>query len=372
MATDPTTYTVWILPRGSVRVKETGPVWDFDAASTDPAAMRFTWADAVKSLSEWVEIAQPPVHMEHEVEDRETGEPLPIWGHVRRVFVLTPEEAAAAGIDAPDLVESLYGEVEPGAELATLRADGKVGPTSPGLEAGYIDDRGRAWPLTLFEMTHTAAPRMRDRQPTPQSLLAAALSDDRRKTMAARRRAALNEGGEVIDAVADAADVVADQAAAAADEAPDLAAAIMALTDLVKGMPAAIVAAMGGSATMADGVVEDAAVESVDDAVTLSDARRVAVEAARAELDARDLIAAVLCERVIPESQIAKLSELARRNRPAFDVAVSLAPKRAATTRVGLSDSRPERPFMDRVRDLAGSEGITIADAATRLRKEAV
>ena len=359
MNTRPDTYTIWILPRGAVKVREQGPTWDFDADVTDPAALKFRWSDVVSSIVDWVEMARPPMRLGHKTED-EHGQPLPTFGYVTKAFALTAAEAAAAGIDAPDLVDGIYATVQPTQKLADLRAAGMVGPTSPGLEAGFIDDRDRAWPIVVWEMSHTDGPRMRDRQPTPQSLLAAALADSRRSNKMGKRITLMDDLDEVATV---ATDEVVDQAAAGAAVSPDLAAAITALADIVTALAAKIDAMAGTTA-----VVEEMADEVEPVAITMADARRVAHEATVRELDARSLMSATLRDRVIPDSAIARLTELARVNRPAFDLAVTLASPRKRSPAVALSGVQSEEPLVKRARRLAESEKITLAEAASRLR----
>jgi hypothetical protein len=366
-------YIVWLIPRGTVHVTEDGPPWDFDAPATDVGMRRLTWADTVTSLSEWAQVAQVPVLMEHE-RPRGPGEPVTIWGHLSEVFALTAGEAEAAGLEAYQLTDALYARVVPGGDLASLRESGKVGLGSPSLRLAYTDDTGREWPIILTEYSHTASPRQKPRQVTPQSLLAAALSEAESMTTAkGRRTAKLNEDEAAAAAADDAAGAVEGAAEAGADDAADA------------GMPAlaAAVEAMGGQiaqileilATMTAAPMADGAKPPPEDAAAIMSEKRVRavatatvqdVLAARAKREAEQ--AKLLAEYAIGEEEAAVLCEL-----PADRRKVLLAgrPKRRPGVTVALADGSigmgGEASLSERATELADREGIKFSEAVARL-----
>ena len=356
-------YIVWLIPRGQVLVREGGPVWDFNAEATDPGAVRFRWDDVVKSISEWVAMARPPVLMEHQRPG--PGEAVEIWGHVVEAFALTAAEAEAAGIEAHNLADSLYARIAPGPELAELRAAGKVGPCSPGLEAGFTDDDGRRWPLVLWELSHTSAPRQRSRQPTPQSLLAAALSDPRRGgTMA--RKVRLNEeaAAAAVDVVEDAVDAAVEEVAA---ETPDLAAALAGIQETL----AMLVGMMTppAEAPLMDGDV--VAQEEADAAITMSDIDRIVTQRVALAERRRAHTAEIKRTKAVDDAVAADLADLRSSDPARYTRLMATIPARKPGPVIGLADARQGGGTLsERAADLAGREGIKFSEAVDRLAKK--
>ena len=354
-------YIVWLIPRGQVLVREGGPVWDFDAEATDPGAARFRWDDVVKSISEWVAMARPPVLMEHQRPG--PGEAVEIWGHVVEAFALTAAEAKAAGIEAHTLTDSLYARIAPGPELAELRAAGKVGPCSPGLEAGFVDDDGRRWPLVLWELSHTSAPRQRSRQPTPQSLLAAALSDPRRGKAMAGRKVRLNEeAAAAVDVVEDAVDAAVEEVAA---ETPDLAAALAGIQETL-AMLVSMMAPPAEEAAMADGAVEEA-----DAAITMSDIDRIVTQRVALAERRRAHTAEIKRIKAVDDAVAADLADLRGSDPARYTRLMATIPARKPGPVIGLADARQGGGTLsERAAELANREGIKFSEAVDRLSKK--
>jgi hypothetical protein len=244
-----------------------------------------------------------------------------------------PKQARAAGVDAPNLCESVYARVRPSDELADLRERGRVGMTSPGLVADYVDDGERRWPIVVRELSHTWSPRMRDRQPSPESLLSATLSDG--GTM---------ETEEVIEAAAEAA-----------AEAPDLAASVTMLAEQVATLTARVEALEGGATA---GDTAAAAEPAPEQAAVMSDSvvRRIVADESAIKAD----VDAARRARVIPESHVATLTDLRRRDPKAFKAAVGLAPMRQPQQRVTLADEQTATlSDYDRARVTAKEKKIT-------------
>lgn len=316
---------LWSLARGKLVPRKGGPTWDLDAAETDAASLRFRWDDVVSSLSEWLEVYEPPIIVEHggdlPTRDPETGIPI-AYGRVTGVKKVTQDEAESAGVPQP--TDAIYSLAEVDPALADLLESGRVPYFSPGLSADYTDDEGRHWPLIVRELTLTLDPRQKKRQPahvTTMPLAAALLSET---------ETCMEE----------------------TEETPDLGAALASLTEMVQTL-AERVAAL--ESLMAD-TMEVEAVTDVESDAELSETaalrKRVAdLEAQIARGKSAAAVDALLSEHAVDASARDALIALHVSDAKAVEAIVRAAPKRGAGTvkrapaagpGVNLSDAAPE------------------------------
>jgi hypothetical protein len=170
-ASDSDRRLVWALPRGKFRPSRYSPaVWDLDAETTDAKARRFTWADAVDSITRWLGTFQPPIKIEHgaidglaKPSDDALLNEVATYGLVTGAREVDEATARAMGIEQDG--DALHFEIAPVAEVARMMRDKQLPYTSPALLCGFIDDEGTEWPLIVRELSFTASPRLTTRQP---------------------------------------------------------------------------------------------------------------------------------------------------------------------------------------------------------------
>ena len=167
---------VSLIPEGAIFAH--GMEWRFDADATDPDALRFTFDDAVESLQRWLADFAPAVAIEHDKNGTAAG-------YLRRIRVLTAEEAARHGIAQP-APRMIYG----GLDLTSPRwaeafDAGEVPYVSPNIRAwaGTERDSAPTYPFAIGEVSFVTIPQIKAQQVPVASMRGVALSEGGKMTM---------------------------------------------------------------------------------------------------------------------------------------------------------------------------------------------
>jgi hypothetical protein len=146
-----------LIPEGPIFAH--GMEWRFDAESTDPDLLRFTFDDAVESLERWLADFAPAIAIEHTKDGTAAG-------YLRRIRVLDRAEAAAHGLSqsAPRMI---YG----GLDITSPRwlaafDDGEVPYVSPNIRAWASTEResAPAYPFAIGEVSFVTIPQVKAQQ----------------------------------------------------------------------------------------------------------------------------------------------------------------------------------------------------------------
>ena len=167
---------VSLIPEGAIFAH--GMEWRFDADATDPDALRFTFDDAVESLQRWLADFAPAVAIEHDKNGTAAG-------YLRRIRVLTAEEAARHGIAQP-APRMIYG----GLDLTSPRwaeafDAGEVPYVSPNIRAwaGTERDSAPTYPFAIGEVSFVTIPQIKAQQVPVAQMRGVALSEGGKMTM---------------------------------------------------------------------------------------------------------------------------------------------------------------------------------------------
>lgn len=223
---------VSLIPEGPIFAH--GMEWRFDADTTNPDELRFTFDDAVASLERWLADFAPAVAIEHDKNGTAAG-------YLRRVRVLTAAEAAGYGIAQP-APRMIYG----GLDLTSPRwaeafDAGEVPYVSPNIRAwaGTERDSQPNYPFAIGEVSFVTIPQIKSQQVPVAQMRGVALSEGVKMTMTKDEMA-----GYCADAGMDPAkieELIGKLFAGAHEEAhalnPDLAedAEVAALTKIAEG-----------------------------------------------------------------------------------------------------------------------------------------
>ena len=156
--------------------------WRFDADSTDADLLRFRFDDAVESLERWLADFAPAIAIEHTKDGTAAG-------YLRRIRVLTQDEAAAHGLQqsAPRMI---YGGLDiTSPKWADAFDAGEVPYVSPNIRALASTERSSepAYPFAIGEVSFVTIPQVKAQQGAKQGVDEVAALGDRR--LVARRRA---------------------------------------------------------------------------------------------------------------------------------------------------------------------------------------
>lgn len=153
----------WVHLFGEAPIHVRGAVWDMGASETDPEKNRWRFDDAVKSVEAQLADYHPPMLREHE----HNGDG---FGLMRRVRVLTRQEAAALGVKQAS-PRALYGGFEITDPVTLADYDnGRIQYVSPEFRALFRDDTGKVHSLFVAEVSRVSSPVLKHQQ-TPVSEL---------------------------------------------------------------------------------------------------------------------------------------------------------------------------------------------------------
>lgn len=348
---------VWALPRGQVVTRAQGPVWDLDADTTEPAALRWRWEDAVQSLRAWLAQYRPPIVFEHDHLDREPGQPVPARGHVVGLFTMTQQEAAGVGVDLRGAPEAVFFVLEPDAETREMLDAGQLPYTSPALRADYEDAEGTTWPIVLVHHSFVRDPRQKRRQVPVHDLQT--LQD------ANNYAARLSEGVPYSEPEGP---TMSDQEMQA-QEAPEMGAAdaLGELAEMVRQLAERmdrIESAMQTADAAPDEAMEDAPTDEREAAMSelRAEVQRLSDELVRR--DATEAVRAVMSEREVGTEAAELLTDLRIADAGRFDAFVALLPKRSAP-----KVARVTGPASAALSDLDVA-GLTDGELARRIQQE--
>ena len=348
---------VWALPRGQVVTRAQGPVWDLDADTTEPAALRWRWEDAVQSLRAWLAQYRPPIVYEHDHLDREPGQPVPARGHVVGLFVMTAEEAGAVGVDLRGAPEALFFVLEPDEQTREMLDAGQLPYTSPALRADYEDAEGTTWPIVLVHHSFVRDPRQKRRQVPVHDLQT--LQD------ANNYAARLSEGVPYSEPERQ---TMTDQEMQA-QEAPEMGAAdaLGELAEMVRQLAERmdrIESAMQTAEAAPDEAMQDAPTDEREAAMSelRAEVQRLSDELVRR--DATEAVRAVMSEREVGTEAAELLTDLRIADAGRFDAFVALLPKRSAP-----KVARVTGPASAALSDLDVA-GLTDGELARRIQQE--
>ena len=154
---DSTLRWVSLLPEGVIHAS--GMAWDLAAEVTDPDALLFRFDDVVASLHAWLAEYAPPIAVEHTKDGTAAG-------YLRRIVVLTKEEAAELGIKQP-VSRMIYGGLDFTSERWAAAFDaGEIPYTSPNIRA-YASTETEAEPRFVFgigELSLVTIPQIKTNQ----------------------------------------------------------------------------------------------------------------------------------------------------------------------------------------------------------------
>lgn len=348
---------VWALPRGQVVTRAQGPVWDLDADTTEPAALRWRWEDAVQSLRAWLAQYRPPIVFEHDHLDREPGQPVPARGHVVGLFTMTQQEAAGVGVDLRGAPEAVFFVLEPDAETREMLDAGQLPYTSPALRADYEDAEGTTWPIVLVHHSFVRDPRQKRRQVPVHDLQT--LQD------ANNYAARLSEGVPYSEPERQ---TMTDQEMQA-QEAPEMGAAdaLGELAEMVRQLAERmdrIESAMQTAEAAPDEAMQDAPTDEREAAMSelRAEVQRLSDELVRR--DATEAVRAVMSEREVGTEAAELLTDLRIADAGRFDAFVALLPKRSAP-----KVARVTGPASAALSDLDVA-GLTDGELARRIQQE--
>jgi len=348
---------VWALPRGQVVTRAQGPVWDLDADTTEPAALRWRWEDAVQSLRAWLAQYRPPIVFEHDHLDREPGQPVPARGHVVGLFTMTQQEAAGVGVDLRGAPEAVFFVLEPDAETREMLDAGQLPYTSPALRADYEDAEGTTWPIVLVHHSFVRDPRQKRRQVPVHDLQT--LQD------ANNYAARLSEGVPYSEPERQ---TMTDQEMQA-QEAPEMGAAdaLGELAEMVRQLAERmdrIESAMQTAEAAPDEAMQDAPTDEREAAMSelRAEVQRLSDELVRR--DATEAVRTVMSEREVGTEAAELLTDLRIADAGRFDAFVALLPKRSAP-----KVARVTGPASAALSDLDVA-GLTDGELARRIQQE--
>jgi hypothetical protein len=154
---DSTLRWVSLLPEGVIHAN--GMAWNLAADVTDPDSLRFRFDDVVASLHAWLAEYAPPVAVEHTKDGTAAG-------YLRRIVVLTKEEAAELGIRQP-VDRMIYGGLDLTSERWAAAFDaGEIPYISPNIRA-YASTETEAEPRFIFgigEVSFVTVPQIKTNQ----------------------------------------------------------------------------------------------------------------------------------------------------------------------------------------------------------------
>jgi hypothetical protein len=332
-------------------------VWDLDADTTEPAALRWRWEDAVQSLRAWLAQYRPPIVFEHDHLDREPGQPVPARGHVVGLFTMTQQEAAGVGVDLRGAPEAVFFVLEPDAETREMLDAGQLPYTSPALRADYEDAEGTTWPIVLVHHSFVRDPRQKRRQVPVHDLQT--LQD------ANNYAARLSEGVPYSEPEGP---TMSDQEMQA-QEAPEMGAAdaLGELAEMVRQLAERmdrIESAMQTADAAPDEAMEDAPTDEREAAMSelRAEVQRLSDELVRR--DATEAVRAVMSEREVGTEAAELLTDLRIADAGRFDAFVALLPKRSAP-----KVARVTGPASAALSDLDVA-GLTDGELARRIQQE--
>ena len=148
---------VSLLPEAVIHAN--GMAWDLASDVTDPEALRFRFDDVVSSLHAWLAEYAPPVAVEHTKDGTAAG-------YLRRIVVLTKEEAAELGIKQPT-ARMIYGGLDlTSPKWAAAFDEGAIPYVSPNIRA-FASTETEAAPRFLFgigEVSFVTIPQIKTNQ----------------------------------------------------------------------------------------------------------------------------------------------------------------------------------------------------------------
>jgi hypothetical protein len=148
---------VSLIPEGPIFAH--GMEWRFDADSTDPDLLRFTFDDAVESLERWLGDFAPAIAIEHTKDGTAAG-------YLRRIRVLTRAEAAAHGLSQAS-PRMIYGGLDiTSPKWAEAFDAGEVPYVSPNIRAWASTEResAPAYPFAIGEVSFVTIPQVKAQQ----------------------------------------------------------------------------------------------------------------------------------------------------------------------------------------------------------------
>jgi len=161
---------VSLLPEGTINAH--GTTWRFDAAETDAENLRFKFDDAVASLERWLTDFAPPIAVEHTKDGTAAG-------YLRRIVVLTKEEAARHGIKQPSR-RMVYGGLDITSPKWADKFDaGEVPYVSPNIRAwaGTELDESPSYPFAIGEVSFVTIPQIKSQQVPVADMRGVSLSE---------------------------------------------------------------------------------------------------------------------------------------------------------------------------------------------------
>ena len=167
---------VSLLPEAVIHAN--GMAWDLASDVTDPETLRFRFDDVVASLHAWLAEYAPPVAVEHTKDGTAAG-------YLRRIVVLTREEAAELGINQP-VGRMIYGGLDLTSERWAAAFDGGEIPyISPNIRA-FASTETDADPRFIFgigEVSFVTIPQIKTNQIPVAELRGVSLAESPMKKM---------------------------------------------------------------------------------------------------------------------------------------------------------------------------------------------
>lgn len=161
---------VSLLPEGVINAH--GQQWRFDADATKPEALQFKFDDAAESLANWLENFAPAIAIEHEKSGKAAG-------YLRRIRVLTQDEAAKLGINQP-APRMIYGGLDITSPFWAEAFDaGEIPYVSPNIRAmaGTEADAAPRYPFAIGEVSFVTIPQIKSAQIPVADLRGISLSE---------------------------------------------------------------------------------------------------------------------------------------------------------------------------------------------------
>ena len=161
---------VSLLPEGAINAH--GTTWRFDASETDADSLKFKFEDAVASLERWLSDFAPPIAVEHTKDGTAAG-------YLRRIVVLTKDEAARHGIKQPTR-RMVYGGLDiTSPKWAAAFDAGEVPYVSPNIRAwaGTELDESPSYPFAIGEVSFVTIPQIKSQQVPVADMRGVSLSE---------------------------------------------------------------------------------------------------------------------------------------------------------------------------------------------------
>jgi hypothetical protein len=161
---------VSLLPEGVINAH--GQQWRFNADETKPDALQFRFDDAVESLTDWLNDFAPAIAIEHEKNGKAAG-------YLRRIKVLTKDEAAKLGINQP-APRMIYGGLDITSPFWADAFDaGEIPYVSPNIRAsaGTEADATPRYPFAIGEVSFVTIPQIKSAQIPVADLRGISLSE---------------------------------------------------------------------------------------------------------------------------------------------------------------------------------------------------